>query len=166
MQLGRVDSASRVIKAPPADIYRAYVDPNALVRWLPPTGMKGRIETFDPRDGGEYRLVLTYVDANQSATGKTTRDADVVHGRFLELVPDRRIVQSVRFESADPSFAGEMKLTWNLNPAPEGTTVVIIAENVPDGIMRADHEAGFAATLDNLAAFVEGRSDGPISTRT
>lgn len=162
----RVDSASRVIKAPPADIYRAYVDPDALVRWLPPTGMKGRIENFDPRDGGDYRIVLTYVDANQSAAGKTTPDADVVHGRFLELVPDRRIVQSVRFESADPQFAGEMTLTWNLNPAPEGTTVVIAAENVPDGITRADHEAGFAATLDSLAAFVEGRSDGPGSTRT
>jgi uncharacterized protein YndB with AHSA1/START domain len=166
MPLSRVDSALRVVKPPPADIYRAHVDPNALVRWLPPTGMKGRIETFDPGDGREYRIVLTYVDASQSATGKTTRDADVVHGRFLELVPDRRIVQSVRFESADPNFAGEMKLTWKLNQAPEGTTVVITAENVPDGITRADHEAGFAATLDNPAAFVEGRSDGPISTRT
>ena len=84
MPLSRVDSASRVIKAPPAYIYRAYVDPNALVRWLPPTGMEGRIETFDPRAGGKYRIVLTYVHAYQSATGKTTRDADVVHGRFLD----------------------------------------------------------------------------------
>jgi uncharacterized protein YndB with AHSA1/START domain len=157
MSPSRVDSASRVISATPADIYRAYVDPDALVRWLPPTGMKGRIETFDPRVDGEYRIVLTYVDANPSATGKTSRDADVVRGRFLELVPDRRIVQSVRFESEDPRFAGEMKLTWHLNPAAEGTTVVVTAENVPEGITRADHEAGFAATLDNLAAFLEKR---------
>jgi uncharacterized protein YndB with AHSA1/START domain len=140
----RVDSASRVIKASPADIYRAYVDPNALVRWLPPKGMTGRIEIFDPRKRGEYRIVLTYVEADRSGPGKTTRDADVVHGRFLELVPDRKIVQSVRFESADPTFAREMKLTWQLNPVPEGTAVVIAAENVPDGITRADHEAGFA----------------------
>jgi uncharacterized protein YndB with AHSA1/START domain len=126
--------------------------------------MRGRIEMFDPRDGGEYRIILTYVeDADRSAAGKTTRDADVVHGRFLELVPDRKIVQSVRFESADPRFAGEMKLTWQLNPVPEGTNVVITAENVPDGITRADHEAGFAATLDNLAAFVEGSSAATAS---
>lgn len=97
-------------------------------------------------------------------SGKTTRDADVVHGRFLELVPDRRIVQSVRFESTDLRFAGEMKVTWTLNPAPERTTVVILAHDVPDGITRVDHEAGFAATLDNLAAFVEGRSDGARCT--
>ncbi len=64
------------------------------------------------------------------------------------------------------TFAGEVKLTWKLNPAPEGTTVVIIAENVPDGITRADHEAGFAAMLDNLAAFVKDRSGGPVSTGT
>jgi uncharacterized protein YndB with AHSA1/START domain len=163
MSPSRVDSASRVINAPPADIYRAYVNPEALVRWLPPTGMKGRIETFDPRNGGEYRIVLTYVDPKHTAAGKTTRDADVVRGRFLELVPDRRIVQSVYFESTDSRFAGEMTLTWQLNPAPEGTTVEIVAENVPDGIAPADHEAGFAATLENLAAFVEGRPDDPIS---
>jgi uncharacterized protein YndB with AHSA1/START domain len=153
----RTDSASRVIKASPAAIYRAYVDPDALVRWLPPTGMKGRVETFDPRDGGEYRIVLNYVEASPSARGKTTHEADVVYGRFLELVPFRRIVQSVRFESEDPKLTGEMRLTWKLAPAPEGTTVVITAENVPEGITQADHETGFAATLDNLAAFVEGR---------
>jgi hypothetical protein len=72
-----------------------------------------------PCEGGEYRIVLSYVDAHQSATGKTTRSADVVRGRFLELVPDRKIVQSVQFESADPRFAGEMKLTWQLNRHPK-----------------------------------------------
>ena len=107
-------------------------------------------------DGGEYRIILTYVELNPS-TGKTTRDADVVPGRFLELVPDERIVQLVRFESDDANFAGEMKITWNLSPVSEGTRVDITAENVPIGITRADHEAGFSATLDNLAAFVEER---------
>jgi uncharacterized protein YndB with AHSA1/START domain len=166
MPLSRVDSASRVIEASAADIYRAYVDPNALLQWLPPAAMTGRIETFDPRERGEHRIVLTYAGANQAAAGKTTRGADVVHGRFLELVPDRRIVQSVCFESVDPRFAGEMNLTWQLNQAPEGTMVVITAENVPDGIAGADHEAGFAATLDNLAAFVDGPSGGPGGRRT
>jgi uncharacterized protein YndB with AHSA1/START domain len=118
--------------------------------------MNGRIEIFDPRAGGEYRIVLTYDDGAQSSQGKTTEDADVVHGRFLELVPNQKIVQSVQFDSHDPRFAGEMVMTWLLTPAPEGTTVQITAENVPVGISPAEHAAGIAATLANLAAFVEG----------
>lgn len=95
-------------------------------------------------------------DGAQSSQGKTTEDADVVHGRFLELVPNQKIVQSVQFDSDDPRFAGEMVMTWLLTPAPEGTTVRITAENVPVGISPADHAAGITATLANLAAFVEG----------
>jgi hypothetical protein len=64
----------------------------------------------------------------------------------------------VQFESEDPRFAGEMIMTWLFMPAPEGTMVHITAENVPEGISPADHAAGFAATLANLAAFVERRS--------
>lgn len=158
MRNGRIDSESRLIKADAAAIYSAYINPADLVRWLPPTGMNGRIDIFDPRPGGEYRIVLTYDRGAQSSHGKTTEDADVVHGRFLELVPNERIVQSVQFESEDPRFAGEMIMTWLFTPGPEGTTARIIAENVPVGISPADHAAGFAATLANLAAFVERRS--------
>jgi uncharacterized protein YndB with AHSA1/START domain len=91
MSASRVDAASRLIEAAPVAIYRAFVDPAALVQWLPPRGMTGRIEIFDPREGGEYRLVLTYERRDESARGKTTDDADVVRGRFLELVPNERI---------------------------------------------------------------------------
>jgi uncharacterized protein YndB with AHSA1/START domain len=156
MTNSRIDSASRLIRADAAAIYQAYVDPAALVKWLPPTGMNGRIEAFDARIGGDYRIVLTYDNAERDGHGKATDDTDVVHGRFLELVPNRRIVQSVRFESPDPRFAGEMKMTWRLEPGPHGTTVLITAENVPEGIAPADHIAGFTATLENLASFVEG----------
>ena len=93
MRNGRIDSESRFIRADAAAIYRAYINPADLVRWLPPTGMNGRIDIFDPRPGGEYRIVLTYDRSAQSSQGKTTEDADVVHGRFLELVPNKRIVQ-------------------------------------------------------------------------
>jgi uncharacterized protein YndB with AHSA1/START domain len=155
MPANRIDSASRVIKAEPAAIYGAFIDPAALVQWLPPHGMTGRIEIFEARVGAEYRIVLTYDRRNESTRGKTTDDADVVRGRFLELVPDARIVQSVVFESSDPRFAGEMTMTWLLQPAADGTRVAITAENVPEGISPADHQAGFAATLDKLAAFVE-----------
>jgi uncharacterized protein YndB with AHSA1/START domain/ketosteroid isomerase-like protein len=164
MTKGRIDSAARLIRADAAVVYRAYVDPSALVRWLPPRGMRGRIEAFDARTGGGYRIVLTYDNPGGGGVGKTTNDTDVVHGRFLELVPNRRIVQSVLFESPDPRFAGEMRMTWRLEPATHGTTVVIIAENVPEGVAPADHVTGFTATLENLASFVEG-SDGTTNVR-
>jgi uncharacterized protein YndB with AHSA1/START domain len=155
MRNGKIDSGSRLIRADAAAIYNAYINPADRVRWLPPTGMNGRIDIFDPRPGGQYRIVLTYDPGAQSSQGKTTEDADVVHGRFLELVPNQRTVQSVQFESDDPRFAGEMIMTWLLTPATEGTTVQTTAENVPEGISPSDHAAGFAASLANLAAFVE-----------
>jgi len=153
---GRTDSTSRLISATPAAIYQAFVEPKALVRWLPPSGMTGCIEVFDPREGGEYQITLTYDRPEHSAPGKTTEHADVTRGRFLQLLPNRKIVQSVRFDSNDPGFAGEMRITWRLEPGPDGTTVTITAENVPMGIEPEDHRAGFASTLSNLAAFVEG----------
>jgi uncharacterized protein YndB with AHSA1/START domain/ketosteroid isomerase-like protein len=164
MASSRIDSAARLIRADAAAVYRAYVDPSALVQWLPPSGMKGRIEAFDARVGGHYRIVLTYANPEGEGSGKTTNDTDVVHGRFVELVQDRRIVQSVQFESPDPRFVGEMRMTWRLEPAPHGTTVVITAENVPEGVAPADHVTGFTATLENLASFVE-RSEGAASIR-
>jgi ketosteroid isomerase-like protein/uncharacterized protein YndB with AHSA1/START domain len=144
-----------LIRADAAVVYQAYIDPSSLVQWLPPKGMKGRIEVFDARSGGDYRIVLTYDNSERGGRGKATDDTDVVHGRFLELVPNRRIVQSVCFESPDPRFAGEMRMTWRLEPGPRGTTVLIVAENVPEGVAPADHIAGFTATLENLASFVE-----------
>jgi uncharacterized protein YndB with AHSA1/START domain len=148
----RTDSASRVIMASPRTIYQAFVDPEALVSWLPPKGMKGRLHEFDPREGGTYRMVLTY---DHSAPGKTFEHSDVVRGRFLELVPDERMVQSVEFESEDPAFAGAMRMTWTLAAVPGGTEVTILCANVPEGIRQEDHDAGLRSTLENLAAFTE-----------
>jgi uncharacterized protein YndB with AHSA1/START domain len=151
----RTDSASRVIMASPRTIYKAFVDPEALVSWLPPEGMKGHIYEFNARDGGAYRMSLTYVGMDHSTIGKTSEHTDVVRGRFLELVPDERIVQLVEFESEDPEFAGAMTMTWILATIPEGTEVTIVCENVPEGIRQDDHEAGMRSTLENLAAFTE-----------
>jgi uncharacterized protein YndB with AHSA1/START domain len=152
---GRVDSASRLIAAPAERIYLAYVTADSLVCWLPPYGMKAQIETFQPRAGGEFRIVLTYEEVEHAAPGKTSEHADVVQGRFLDLVPNQRIVQAVRFESTDPMFDGEMKMTWLLEPTPHGTKVTVTAENVPAGISVEDHEAGFKSTLEKLARFIE-----------
>jgi uncharacterized protein YndB with AHSA1/START domain len=151
----RTDSASRVIKASRRRIYEAFVDPEALVSWLPPKGMSGRIDAFDAREGGTYRMTLTYENADHPPLGKTSESSDTVEGRFLELVPDDRIVQAVEFESDDPASAGTMTMTWSLAAVPGGTEVTIICVNVPDGIRQEDHDAGLKSSLDNLAAFVE-----------
>src|SRR5215218_4955843 len=105
----RTDTASRVIAAPPEQVYGAFVDPDALVVWLPPEGMGGRFERFDPRPGGSYRMVLTYADASESP-GKATADSDVVEARFVDVVLGVRVVQAVDFVSDDPAYAGTMTM--------------------------------------------------------
>jgi uncharacterized protein YndB with AHSA1/START domain len=151
----RTDFASRVIRASPRTIYQAFVNPQALISWLPPKGMTGEIHSFDPRAGGAYRMTLSYKGSDHATVGKTTEHSDTVEGQFVELVPDERIVQRVAFESDDPAFAGAMTMTWALKPVPGGTEVTIICENVPDGISQEDHDAGLRSTLENLAAFTE-----------
>ncbi len=151
----RMDSASRVIRASPQTIYQAFMDPEAWVSWLPPEGMEGRIYEFDPRNGGSYRMSLTYLEPEHGVHGKSSENTDVVQGKFLELVPNERIVQLVEFESDDPAFSGAMTMTWILADVPEGTAVTIICENVPEGIRKEDHDAGLNSTLKNLASFTE-----------
>lgn len=150
----RIDSASKVIKALPRSIYQAYLNPKALASWLPPKGMSGHIDVFDPREGGTYSMTLTY-ERNQSTPGKTSDHTDVTQGKFLRLDPDKKIVLSIIFESEDPAFASEMIQTWYLEAVPEGTKVTIVCENVPEGIRKEDHDAGLMSTLENLAAYTE-----------
>ena len=121
---------------------------------LPPAGMTARFERFDARPGGSYRMVLTYSDAS-GAPGKATADSDVVEARFVDIVPDERVVQAVDFVSDDPAYAGTMVMTWQVTPADAGTRVNIVAEDVPDGISAEDHAAGLDSSLTKLAAYVE-----------
>ncbi|AKQ66639.1 Aha1 domain family protein [Myxococcus hansupus] len=130
-----------------------------MATWLPPEGMKGHIQVFDPRAGGTYRMTLTYERSEHPAPGKSSEREDIVNGQFVELVPDARVVQRFEFESDDPAFAGTMTMTWKLTPRAEGTEVTIVCENVPAGIRQEDHLAGMTSTLANLAAFVEAPRD-------
>src|SRR5262245_48662363 len=150
----RTDTASRVIAAPPAEVFAAFIDREALAAWLPPDGMTARFERFDPRPGGSYRLVLTYIDASRSP-GKATADTDVVEARYVDIVPDVRVVQAVDFVSDDPAFAGTMTMTWEVTAVEGGTRVDITADGVPDGIAAEDHAEGLASSLSNLAGYIE-----------
>jgi uncharacterized protein YndB with AHSA1/START domain len=149
----RTDRASLVVSAPPEEVFRAFTDAEALMSWLPPGTMTGRALEYDFRVAGRYRIELTYGQAAPAAAGKTTGRTDVSQGRFVTLEPGRRIVQTVEFDSQDPAFAGEMVITWELEPLGAQTRVTVSAANVPPGISKADHDAGLRATLDNLARY-------------
>jgi uncharacterized protein YndB with AHSA1/START domain len=152
--MARTDQASRVIAAPRERVFAALIDPEALTEWLPPDGMSGRFERFDPRPGGSYRLVLTYADASR-ARGKATADSDIVEARFVDVVPDVRVVQAVDFVSDDPANAGTMTMTWEVTSVGAGTRVEFRADDVPPGISAEDHAAGLNSSLANLARYVE-----------
>ena len=157
----RIDTASLVVAARADEVYRAFSDPHALVAWLPPGDMKGRVLDYDFREGGRYRIELTYSGDTPAEVGKTTGRTDVTTGRFLSLEPGKQIVQSVEFESADASFSGEMTMTWSFEALPSGTRVTVTAENVPRGISQADHDAGLRSSLENLARFLASRAALP-----
>jgi uncharacterized protein YndB with AHSA1/START domain len=150
----RTDRVSRVIDAPVARVFNALMDRDALERWLPPHGMTATFERFDPTPGGSYRLVLTYADPT-AARGKSSADSDIVEARYVDIVPNDRVIQAVDFVSDDPSFAGTMTMTWAVRAVDGRSRVEITADNVPDGISADDHAAGLTSSLDNLARYVE-----------
>ena len=118
-----------------------------------PDQMTSQIHAFDAREGGTFRISLTY-DAATTA-GKTSPQTDSFHGRFLELVPDAKVVQAVEFESDDPQMAGEMTITYSLVEADGGTDLVGVHQNLPPGVAPADNEIGWRMSLAKLAELVE-----------
>lgn len=154
MTTPRIDAASRVISASAEAVYRAFAEPGAMERWLPPDNMRGKMLHFDFREGGSYRMRLTYEEPQQGR-GKTSDNSDEVEVRLTKLEDGRRIEQEVTFESEDPSFSGVMRMIWTFQPQDEGTLVTIRAENVPEGIRPEDHDAGLNSSLEKLAALVE-----------
>lgn len=148
-------TVSRIVRASRSAIYTVCLDPAALARWRVPDNMTAEIHEFHPHVGGTYRMSLTYIDPSQSPGGKTNSSTDTFTGRFVELVPDRRIVEQVEFVSSDPRFAGQMTTTTSLDDDPEGTRVTILCEGIPSGIRPEDNELGCTLALRNLARLVE-----------
>jgi len=148
----RTDTASLVIIASPQSIYQAFLAPEAIAAWRPPAGMTCKIYDFNPQQGGTFRMSFGYED--NTVPGKTSAHEDVFHGQFLELIPGKRIVELVEFESDNPAFAGKMTITTSLEPVEGGTAVTFICENVPVGILPGDHYEGMMSSLQNLATFL------------
>jgi uncharacterized protein YndB with AHSA1/START domain len=144
---------SRRVNAPRAKVYQALIDANAIARWKVPTGMTSFVHAFEGREGGRFRISLTY-DAPTGA-GKTTAHTDTYHGRFVQLIPNERVVEVVEFETADPSLRGEMTITTTLTDADGATEVLAMHDGLPPGVPTADNEAGWRDALAKLAALVE-----------
>jgi uncharacterized protein YndB with AHSA1/START domain len=143
----------RHVNAPRAMVYRALLDPRAIAKWKAPDGMTCRVHEFDAREGGSFRISLTYDEP--TATGKTTSHTDTYHGRFVRLVPNEEIVEADEFETTDPALRGEMTITYTLTDADGGTDVLGVHDGLPPGVSTADNETGWQMALAKLAALVE-----------
>jgi uncharacterized protein YndB with AHSA1/START domain len=118
-----------------------------------PNGMTSRVHEFDAREGGSFRISLTY-DA-PTGSGKTTAQTDAYHGHFVKLVPNEQVVEVLEFETADEAMRGEMTVTFTLADSDGGTDVLGVHEGLPPGVSPADNETGWRMALGKLAALVE-----------
>lgn len=150
---GRTDRGERLIAASPETLYAAHLDAQAIAAWRPPAGMRAEIYRLDPRQGGGYRMAFVYED--ETIAGKSGDNADVFEAVYVELVPNRRIVERVTFESDDAAFAEPMTVTTTFAAESGATRVTSTCENVSPAISEADHQAGIASSLENLARYVE-----------
>ena len=141
------------VNAPRADVYRALVDERAIETWRVPQGMTSHVHIFEPREGGSFRISLTY--DTPTGTGKTTAHTDTYHGHFVKLVPNEQVVEAIEFETDDPQLRGEMTITFTLTEVDGGTDVLGVHEGVPPGVSPADNETGWRMALAKLAQLVE-----------
>ncbi|MFK3979504.1 SRPBCC family protein [Micromonospora sp. NPDC050397] len=145
---------SQHVRAPRAAVYRALLDADAIAKWRVPVGMSSEVHQFEAREGGAFRVSLTY-DGPDGGTGKSGAHTDTYHGHFRSLVPDERVVEVFEFESEDTAFGGVMTMTTTLTDADGGTDVLVVHEGLPESISAADNETGTRMALANLARLVE-----------
>ena len=134
----------RVLKAPPARVYKAFLDPAALVKWLPPAGFTCTVHNMEPKVGGTHRMSFTEFDSGNSHS---------FGGTYLELVPGEKLVYTDKFD--DPNMPGEMKVTVLLKKVSCGTDMSITQAGVPDIIPEEMCHLGWQDSLKQLAQFVE-----------
>jgi uncharacterized protein YndB with AHSA1/START domain len=141
------------VSAPRSAVYRALLDAGAIAKWRVPAGMSSRVHEFDAREGGSFRVSLTYDVPTD--TGKSALHTDTYHGHFVKLVPNEQVVEVFEFETADPELRGQMTMTTTLTEAVGGTDVLVVHEGIPDKVPVADNETGTRMALANLAKLVE-----------
>lgn len=134
----------RVIRTTPERLYRAFLDPEAMVKWLPPNGFTGKVHHLDAKLGGSYRMSFTNFGTGQSHS---------FGGEYLELVPGQRIRQTDRFD--DPNLPGEMCKTISLAAVSCGTELSIVQEGIPEAIPAEACYLGWQESLMLLAKLVE-----------
>lgn len=139
----------RVLRATPERVYRAFLDPDAMVKWLPPNGFTGKVEHIDARVGGSYRMSFTNFSSGQSHS---------FGGEYLELVPHERIRHTDRFD--DPGLPGEMVVTVSLRAASTGTELTVVQEGIPEAIPPEACYLGWQESLVLLAKLVEAEIPG------
>ena len=134
----------RVLRATPERVYRAFLDADAMAKWLPPNGFTGKVHHLDAKVGGTYKM---------SFTNFSTGNGHSFGGEYLELVPNERIKHTDRFD--DPNLPGEMVVTISLKQVSVGTEVHIVQEGVPEMIPPEACYLGWQESLTLLAMLVE-----------
>lgn len=138
-----------VLRAPAERVYRAFLDPDALVKWMPPHGFTARVHSIDATVGGSYRMSFT-----NFSTGQVT----AFGGTYLELVPNERVRNTDLFD--DPNLPGEMVTTVSLKTVPCGTELEIVQEGIPAAIPLEGCYLGWQESLTLLAQLVEAEIPG------
>jgi len=139
----------RVLRAPPERVYRAFLDADAMAKWLPPHGFTGKVHHLDAKVGGTYKMSFT----NFSGGGSHS-----FGGKFLELVPNERIRHTDKFD--DANLPGEMTTTVSLKKVSVGTEVTIVQEGIPEPIPAEACYLGWQESLTLLAQLVEPEIPG------
>jgi uncharacterized protein YndB with AHSA1/START domain len=134
----------RVLRATPERVYRAFLDPDAMVKWLPPNGFTGKVHHMDAKVGGTHKM---------SFTNFTSGKGHSFGGTYLDLVPNERIRYTDKFD--DPNLPGEMHVTVNLKKVAAGTELNIVQEGVPEVIPLDACYVGWQESLILLAKLVE-----------
>ena len=134
----------RVLRATPAKVYRAFLDPDAMAKWLPPNGFTGKVHHMEAKVGGTYKMSFTNFSTGRSHS---------FGGKYVELAPDERIRYTDKFD--DPNMPGEMQVTIALKKVTCGTELNIVQEGVPDFIPPEACCLGWQESLMLLAKLVE-----------
>jgi uncharacterized protein YndB with AHSA1/START domain/predicted GNAT family acetyltransferase len=135
------------------DHLRPFYFGSCIRQWRVPAGMTSHVHEFEAREGGSFRISLSYQDPGR--TGKSAAHTDTYHGHFARLVPDQQVVEVLEFETDDPALRGTMTVTTTLTDAAGGTDILVVYDGIPDAVPAADNETGTRMSLANLAKLVE-----------